>query len=86
MNVTPPGLLCPSTVTWLCASARAMSPPRSITPDTRKTMIRGQVDNIAARNEPGPDPLSVVTTITTPPRPPVVSVPKPCAPGNAGRA
>src|SRR5688572_1801436 len=63
-----------------------MSPARSITPETRKTMIRRWVLIIAARNEPGPDPLRLVTTSTTPPRPPVVSVPKPCAPGNAGRA
>jgi hypothetical protein len=55
----------------------------SMMPAARTTM-RGPGASIAARKLPGPLSLRLVTAITLPPRPPVVNMPPPHAPGNAG--
>ena len=52
-------------------------------PPTRKTQVRGPEACTQARSEPEPESLRLVTSITTPPRPPSDAAPPPCAPGNA---
>ena len=63
------------------ASLRELS---LIVPETRKTTVRAPFASIAARRLPSPSSLRFVTSITLPPRPPVVYFPNPSAPGNAG--
>src|SRR5690349_15546804 len=53
----------------------------SMVPATRKTTIRGPSASTAKRNDPGPESLKFVTSITFPPRPPTVRTPNPSAPG-----
>ena len=53
-------------------------------PDTSKTTIRGPSASTAARRLPSPLSLRLVTFITRPPRPPMVYMPCPSAPGKAG--
>ena len=38
-----------------------------------------------ARSDPAPESFRLVISITTPPRPPTLAAPPPCAPGNAGQ-
>src|SRR5690606_9670314 len=53
-----------------------------MTPPTSKTTMRlGALT--ASRNDPGPESFRFVTWMTSPPRPPDVSRPKPSAPGKA---
>src|SRR5262245_29257766 len=58
----------------------------AIVPLTRKTTMRGPSVSHASRRLPGPESLRFVTKRTRPPRPPGVLVPKPSAPGNAGKS
>ena len=53
-------------------------------PETRKTTVLEPSASTAARKLPGPASFRLVTSSTLPPRPPVVYIPKPSAPGNAG--
>ena len=55
----------------------------SMIPATSKTMVLGPDSANAALREPAPLSARVVTWITFPPRPPVVYIPPPSAPGNA---
>ena len=56
-------------------------------PDTSKMQTRGpSVSDTQALSEPEPLALRLVTRITLPPRPAVVSIPNPAAPGMTGRA
>ena len=64
----------------ICARDRKV-----ISPDTRKTQVRGPEASMHARKLPVPESFKVVTSITTPPRPPAAAAPPPCAPGNAGQ-
>src|SRR6478735_7654457 len=57
--------------------------PRSITPPTSNTTVRGPFASTAVLNEPGPAALRLVTRMIAPPRPPGVSAAQPTAPGNA---
>ena len=59
--------------------------PMSITPATSNTTIRGPRVSIAARKEPGPAGLRLVTRTIAPPRPPAVCAAQPAAPGKAWR-
>src|SRR5690606_6235061 len=60
------------------------SPSTLIVPATRNTTIRGPPVSNAARRLPSPLSSRFVTAITLPPRPPVVHLPPPHAPGNPG--
>jgi hypothetical protein len=53
-------------------------------PATRNTQVRGPVAITHARNDPVPESLLLVTSITAPPLPPTEAAPPPCAVGNAG--
>jgi hypothetical protein len=57
-----------------------------MTPDTSKTTIRGSAISHADLRLPGPEEFRLVTLMTLPPRPPMASLPKPSAPGKAGKA
>src|ERR1700744_1108049 len=46
--------------------------------------VRGPLASTHARKLPLPESFRFVTSITTPPRPPIASAPAPSAPGNAG--
>ena len=55
-----------------------------IMPPTRKTTVRAPDCVLAqSRKEPPPESLRLVTTQTSPPRPPLAKRPSPSAPGNA---
>src|ERR1041384_276539 len=54
-------------------------------PEVVKTIVRGPLaERMPSRNEPGPESLRLVTSYTSPPRPPLASRPNPSAPGKAG--
>jgi hypothetical protein len=65
----------------ICARERNV-----MSPDTRKTQVRGPEASMHARRLPVPESFKVVTSITAPPRPPAAAAPPPCAPGNAGQS
>jgi hypothetical protein len=54
------------------------------TPATRKMQVRGPLACTQARKDPVPESFVLVTSITTPPRPPTEAAPPPAAPGKAG--
>jgi len=54
-------------------------------PATRNTQVRGPEAITQARSDPVPESFVLVTSITTPPRPPTDPAPPPCAPGNDGQ-
>jgi hypothetical protein len=56
-----------------------------MTPDTRKTQVRGPEASMHARKLPVPESFKLVTSITAPPLPPTAAAPPPCASGNAGQ-
>src|SRR5689334_13259334 len=86
MRVMPgEGAVCPAIVRKGSAITSGFM-FRSMTPATSNTTIRGPLVSIAARNEPGPSGLRLVTRRILPPRPAGVSIPKPCAPGKTGGA
>src|ERR1700720_3730113 len=83
MTMPPPGAVCPAMVRYgLETWARDRN---VITPDTRKTQVRGPEASMHARRLPVPESFKLVTSITAPPLPPTAAAPPPCASGNAGQ-
>src|SRR5258705_1486078 len=77
----PPGAVCPAIVMYgFVISIRDCS---TMVPPTRKTQVRGPLASTHARSDPPPRSLSLLTPITTPPRPPTLCDPQAWAPANA---
>ena len=82
LTSTGPGAVCPATVrlplVMLILFRSVMVPDRS------KMTVRGPVASSAARSEPAPLSLRLVTRRIVPLRPALVMIPKPLAPGMTG--
>src|SRR5688572_27498390 len=77
----PPGAVCPAIVRY--GFLAMISLWVVIVPPTRNTQMRGPCAATQARRLPAPLSLRFVTSMTVPPRPPLLWVPNPSAPGNA---
>lgn len=75
------GAVCPSMVVL---ASIVISEARGITPATSNTMSFFLFPLTAARKDPSPLSLRLVTWMTSPPLPPVTYLPCPSAPGKAG--
>src|SRR5580700_511788 len=79
--MTSPGALWHAIVKY----GLVASPACGKIPATRKMQVRGPLAWTQPSRLPLPLLLVFVTSITTPPRPPIDSAPPPSAPGNAGQ-
>jgi len=83
-RMTSPGAVCPATVRKGLANRKSPEVTGN-SPATRNTQVRGPEAITQARSDPVPESFVLVTSITTPPRPPTDPAPPPCAPGNDGQ-
>lgn len=81
MQIPSPGADWPAIVTL--PELIFSSDSKEIVPETEKTIILGYFCLIASRKLPGPESFKFSTINTLPPRPPLVYLPNPSAPGNA---
>ena len=80
--IPPPGAVCPAIVRYGLPMRK--SPDTWITPPTRNTHVLAPLVSTQERNDPVPESLRLVTSMTTPPRPPAAPAALPSASGNAG--